>query len=308
MVILRRWSNSSLAIGGGILLASNSWFLGLAKVGSPEIMLLATPLLMGAIVIRFWGRWHRLRATLSLITVFVIGWFLPVWPWFLTGLLLWRLSRPIPTWRLRLWLAGGMAGLGAVSLWALSQTPGLVRTWTGLGSAWPTPAEALANLSEVVGALFWQAPHRPYWLADLPLTDVLGAVLVVFGVASLWRASSGWVRLAGLGAFLGWLGLASLGGVDSPGFFLIGGAVFAVMGVGLVELWAIWQRVFPVNPIAHLVGFGFLISLVGLSAFYQGFRYLVVEPRYQPQLPASSQTAPEMTPQEQTEPAAPDEN
>ena len=127
MVILRRWSNSSLAIGGGILLASNSWFLGLAKVGSPEIMLVAVPLLTVAIIIRFWQRWHRVRASLSLVGIFIIGWFLPVWPWFLTGLLLWRLSQPIPNWRLRLWLAGAMASLSAGSLWALSQTPGLVR-------------------------------------------------------------------------------------------------------------------------------------------------------------------------------------
>ena len=281
MVILRRWSNSSLAIGGGILLASNSWFLGLAKVGSPEIMLIAVPLLTGAIIIRFWQRWHRLRATIGLVAIFVIGWFLPVWPWFLLGLLLWRLSRPIPGWRLRLWLAGAMASLGAGSLWALSQTPGLVRDWSGFSSSWPSLSGGLDNLGQVVASLAWQAPHRPYWLADLPLADVLGVVLLVFGLGSLWRAASGWSRLAGLAGIGVWLTIVGLGGgVDSSGFFLIGGGAFIVMGVGLVELWAIWQRVFPVNPIAHLIGFGFLISLVGLSAFYQGFRYLVVEPRY----------------------------
>lgn len=283
MIILRRWSNSSLAIGGGALLASNNWFLGLAKVGSPEIMLIAVPLLTGAIIIRFWQRWHRVRATLSLVLIFAIGWFLPVWPWFLTGFLIWRLSQPIPTWRLRLWLAGAMAGLGAGSLWALSQNLGLIRDWSGFVSNWPTPAEALANFSQAIGALVWRAPHRPYWLADLPLVDILGVVLLVFGLASLWRAASGWVRLAGATGLGLWILITSLGGgVDSSGFFLIGGVCFVIMGAGLIELWAIWQRVFPVNPIAHLVGFGFLIGLVGLSAFYQGFRYLIVEPRYQP--------------------------
>lgn len=291
MVVLRRWSNSSLAIGGGILLASNSWFLGLAKVGSPEIMLISVPLLTGALIIRFWQRWHRLRATIGLVTIFAIGWFLPVWPWFLTGLLLWRLSRPIPTWRLRLWLAGAMASLAAVSLWALSQSPGLVRDWSGFSSSLASPADGLANLNQVVSSLFWQAPHRPYWLADLPLADVLGVVLLVFGAGALWRAASGWSRLAGLVGIGGWLAIVGFGGgVDSSGFFLIVGGIFVVVGAGLVELWAIWQRVFPVNPVAHLVGFSFLISLVGLSAFYQGFKYLVVEPRYQPEMSVSAET------------------
>lgn len=283
MVILRRWSNSSLAIGGGVLLVSNSWFLGLAKVGSPEIMLVSVPLLTGAIIIRFWQRWHRLRSAGGLVAIFAIGWFLPVWPWFLTGLLLWRLSRPIPSWRLRLWLAGAMASLGALSLWALSQSPGLVRDWSGFSHDWPSLSEGLNNLGQAGGSLLWQAPHRPYWLADLPLADILGVVLLVFGAASLWRAASGWTRIASLGGVGAWLAIVGFGGgVDSSGFFLIVGGVFVVIGAGLVELWAIWQRVFPINPIARLVGFSFLIGLVGLSAFYQGFRYLVVEPRYQP--------------------------
>ena len=284
MVILRRWSNSSLAIGGGVLLASNSWFLNLAKVGSPEIMLVAVPLISGAVMIRFWDRWHRVRAWLSLVGVFLLGWFLPVWPWFILALLLWRLSRPIPNWRLRLGLAGALLALAAGSLWALTQNLGLIHDWSGVPAPPPSLVDWLANLGRVGQSLVWQAPLQPdYWLAGLPLVDILGVVLLTFGAGALWRAANRRLRLLSLAGLGGWAALVALsGGSASPGFFLGLGAVFIVTGVGLVELWAIWQRVFPINPIARLLGFSVLLSLVGLSAFYQGYKYWVVQPRYQP--------------------------
>ena len=291
MVILRRWSNSSLAIAGGVLLASNSWFLNLAKVGSPEVLLVAVPLVSGAVLVRFWGRWHRVRARTSLIAIFLIGWFLPVWPWFLLALLLWRLTQPVSSWRGRFGLAAAMVTLAAGSLWALTQNLGLIHDWSGLPSPLPDPGRWLTQLIEVPQALVWRTPPRPgYWLAGLPLVDILGVVLLVFGVSTLWRSARGRLRWLSLGALGAWWLLVSLGGgTTSPGFLLGVGVVLAVAGIGLVELWVIWQRVFPTNPIAHLVGFSVLLGLVGLSAFYQSYKYWVVQPRYQPGDPLANQ-------------------
>ena len=286
-VCLRYWYGSYLALIGCLLLATNSWFLQIVATGTPTISLLMVPLAFWAIWLirakRLSNRWLKL----ALATMLVWGWFLPFLPWLVIAWLAkvysqtksWRQHRP-PT---RVLIVVGMFGLVTVAWSVGQQSEAVLSTIWGIPESTLDVDQVANNLLNSLQAIVWRAPTNPAgWVANLPMLDALGLLLLPVGVWAYLNKTRPSYQVMGYCLLLGLLSFIAIsGGVFSAGFNYLILLVGWLIACGLAELYRVWRQVFPVNPLAHLVGFSLIISLLAISAFYQVQRHLVVWPRHQ---------------------------
>lgn len=284
-LLITRWFNSRVAIVGAAVFVSGSWFLQLARTGTPDILGIAALTTLWASSLWLINRPRKiLPATITMFTL-VLAWFVPFMPWLLIAVLTLaafrerELLKIIPLW---LWIVIGFIGAGILAglAYSLINNTSDALMIFGVPDKVPTITEVLSSFKNTIASVFWAAPSNPErWLSTLPLLDIFGVVMVTLGVYHHERNFGnrrGLILFGSIGivVFL----LAFNGGIASPAFSLLL-PLFALLIIsGLYEFLSLWSSVFPRNPFAYLLAVSVLSVMVTMSSYYQLTRFFVAWP------------------------------
>lgn len=275
-ILVRRWHGMWTAVIGTLLFGLSAWFLHVARLGTPEV------LLFGVFVLTAAGFWLRkTNHWLALLVCFLIVaglLYVPGMVWFVVLGLLWQWKTIDAVFKKHL----VTVTLGALLLFAalaplalaLFKDQSLIMPWLGLPEQWPAPLAMLENLLKVPFHLFIRNEANPsMWLGTAPILDVFSLTMFVLG---------GYVylqnfRLLRTPLFIGLLTMtALLMALGSPiSFTVIIPLVYLIIATGISRLIDLWLSVFPKNPIAKAVGWTILGIVVILACAYQITHYFI---------------------------------
>jgi hypothetical protein len=278
--VLKSWYTIRIAILGTLILASSSWFLHWARLGTPDIMYahIINILWVGT---RIKSQKSRRSTTILAALVGVTAIYIPGFIWLLGLGLIWqrkvvinefyRLSKAHTT------VIFGSLLVGIIPLgYAFIKTPSLILNWLGVGPGKVNVIDAAKTWAHIpLWLAYHVVPNPVYWLANLPLLDVFGIVMLVLGGFALIYM----FRLDRIKALFGVLvfGIIVVGlhGFTSS---IILAPIFLIISSGVALLLQQWFTVFPNNPFARIVGVTLISCLVLLSCYYQATSYFVAWP------------------------------
>jgi len=278
--ILTYWFNSLASAVGVALLATSSWFLNMARVGTPEILFAFGAVVLIASCMLFLHTRLRNMTFILFLGCLAALVYIPGFIWLVGGVLIWSRKKilvafkRVSNYEKVIGILFGIAILLPL-VWSLRQHPILVRSFLGLPNHFETPITLLRNLYNIPLTLFFRAPLNPqYWLGDLPLLNVIETVLFIFGIYSICKnhklAEPRNVFIYGLMACVV---LIALGGPVTIAILLP--VIYIIIIVGLLYLWRLWISVFPKNPIAMSIGLTLIVVMLAVSCNYQLRRYLI---------------------------------
>lgn len=280
-IILKNWYTARIALLGTFLFATSSWTLHVSRLATPDINYLLPLLLVVGGVWLHRNKLGLIATTLTLASGISL-FYIPGMVWLILFIALWRwrfvrhafkrlnISQRIMTILLVL------LGLGPL-IWAFIMNSGLIMTWLGLPSTWPSPVTYLSNLVTIPQEIFIKGSGNPvYGIGNLPLLDAFTSCMVVLGVfASFFRLKLDRTRLL--------IGIASIstlliafGGPVGITFLLP--VVYILASAGIALLLQQWFTVFPLNPVARALGVILLSSTILLASGYHISRYFIAWP------------------------------
>lgn len=277
--VIKRWFSVRVALLTTLLFVTSSWYLHIARLVSPEIMLLGS---IVAIAYYLWATKTR-RSLLALILgslIFVGLLYLPGFIWLVVPSVFLLRRRLLSNLRPVRWvwpIALLLVGVALIPLlWALLKHPTLVRVYFSL----PLPENYIdvpRNLLLIPSRLLWHGPiSAQFWLPNTPLMDYFTAGIAVLGAYyySLNRKldRSRFV-LAGLVASCL---LVALGG--AVGLTLLLPYMYLLFASGLAFAFWQWKKVFPYNPFAKGLLTVLLACAMTVVCFYQLSHYFIAWP------------------------------
>ena len=280
-IVLRAWHGRRVAILGTALLGSSSWFLHVARLGTPDV------LLFGLFIAFACGVWLRqtesrlaVPASLAIAAVLL---YVPGMVWFIALGVLWQWRQLDRIFVRRPWLVS----LGALLLaaivtplaWAIYHSHNLYKTFLGLpAQGWPKPLTALEHFAKVPFHIFvWPNASPEVWLGKVPMLDIAATAFLCFGVYYYFRARLLARAKVLLTIFVVGGALVSLGGEASTSMFVPFLYLLVAAGVGfLLEKWFV---VFPRNPIAKNLAVWLVGIVVGATCTYNIRAYFIAWPQ-----------------------------
>lgn len=268
-LMLRAWHSKLAAYGATIIFASSAWFLHIARLGTPDIMIWSA---YGLFALGLWLKYSNranwqliLAAVFAVATIFVPG---MIWFTLLAAIAgrkeLSAVLRQAKTPVLAVSAAGLVLGFGLFT-WRLVQSGNSsVLEWLGLPSTMPSLATLIDNTVNIPKYLFLGGlNNNEIWLNNLPFLSAIMITLLVFGLVYYYRNPA----LARLTPLTFTLAISTvlivINGVAY--FHLLLPIIAIIMAGGLEYLLKEWHRVFPKNPFAH----GFAVSMICLLVFAQ---------------------------------------
>ncbi|MEM6997395.1 MAG: hypothetical protein AAF413_00630 [Patescibacteria group bacterium] len=284
-LMIRRWFSSNVAIVGTTIFIANSWFLQTARSGEPDILIPATLISIWAVALWLINRPKKLLPGVVLALLLLSAVFLPVLPMLviligLVGLLRWKsLPKMLKKNQLYIFITTIIVLVSFVIV-GLVQNYDQTAAILGIPGSVPTPGDLLNGFVDTLAAIFWRAPLNPAkWLGDLPLLDIFGVVMFTLGVYHHERNFGGRRSLILFGTlFLTLILLILNGGVEYAGFAAMMPIIAIFIISGAQEFLQIWNKVFPRNPLTHILAALVLAILVTTSSLYQLNRYYVAWP------------------------------
>ncbi|HKU17991.1 MAG TPA: glycosyltransferase family 39 protein [Candidatus Saccharimonadales bacterium] len=295
-LLVRHWHGLRTAFFGTVLFASAPWFLHVARLGTPDVML------FGALALVAWGTWLKQTGNpLVLLAGFMLATgllYVPGMLWIVAAGVLWQWKTIDRVFQKNLWAVtlGGLVFLAALIPLGLAiyHAPALAKVVAGLpAQGWPQILPSLHRLADVPFWLFVHGPADPlHWLGRLAVLDAFAMAMAALGVY-LYTRHIGLTRARILLTMLA-LGAAllSLGGQVS--LTLIVPFVYLLAAAGVGFLLDRWYLVFPRNTIAQSVGIG-LISLAVLASCWYGISHYFVAWPGAPETKATFTVPPSVT-------------
>jgi hypothetical protein len=278
-LLMKRWHTRRLAMLGTLMFLCSSWFLATARSATPTILYVFNVLsviFIGALV-------HQKKASKSsLLLAAVCSGILIYSPgmiWLLIIGIVWQfkgivsLLKQNPVW---LWLSASII-FGILLLpaaYATYKDPHFLLDLLAIPKQF-MPLTMLKSLVVVPKELFVLGPKDSWWLAQLPIMDLFTGALFAIGIYQYYLR----LRLTRT-FFLLWISvvllvLIAVLGIPTVTMLPI---VYIVIASGLALLIQQWFTVFPLNPIAKNLGFGFVAVAVLCSCWFQLNRYIVAWP------------------------------
>ena len=280
-LVIQSWFTTRVAVLGSLLFATSSWFLHIARLGTPDILLMG---ILALLVCGMWLRFSKKRSSAVFITgiVTAVSLYIPGLVGFVIVFGLWK--RQVIIRELRRIPANLTATMALVSLLlitpliiAITRDPQLLKTLVGLPQffiGW----EAMArNLLDIPIQLFARGPDNPVlWLGRLPILDIFSTVMFALGIYCLYVKRRLDRSKLLMGVLVSGSLLVALGGAVNLTLLLP--FVYMVVTFGLALMLRQWFVVFPRNPLARNVGVVLLGIVVALSAFYHLSHYFIAWP------------------------------
>jgi hypothetical protein len=280
---VRRWFSFRVAALSTVLFASSSWMLHIARLATPDIMMLS---IMAAIA---YGAW--LPRTKKHKTAVALGFALVIWLLYIPGLVwfvliggLWQRKTILRVLKnekavFAVIIVGLLAVLGPI-LYAVYNDPALLKAYLGL---------SISPLSQIIEvpkrlllipvklAILNSPPNPVYGIGRLPLLDVFTVGMVVLGIYNYYvndrlldrsKLLLGGIALAS--------GLYALGG--QVGIQILMPFVFLLVASGIAFMLGQWFKVFPSNPFAAVLAGVLLVAAVVTVISYNINSYFVAWP------------------------------
>jgi hypothetical protein len=274
--LLYRWHGSRIAIMGTLLFGTSAWFLHIARMGTPDVLLFGTIALLAA---GFWLK--ESRSVSALLVNFVVAALLLYTPgmiWFIAAGVIWQWKTINYIFKERL----ASVSLGGIVLllllaplvWALMRDHQLISLWLGLPTTWPAPADTILEAIKVpYHLLISNAPEPARWLGTAPILDVFSIAGLVLGLILYLRN----IRLSRTPLLITLLiigtGLVALSGPNNLSFIVP--LLYIIIATGIGYILDQWLQVFPRNPIARSIGYIFVSLAVAITCTYHLRHYFV---------------------------------
>lgn len=278
-LLLRRWFPKNVALIASIILVTSSWFLGLARLGSPAIMipLWTSILILTATYVsqqtKNWKWWRVAFCMAAAVSIYT-----PYMAYLFLAAALASLAQPHLRYLLResnrinLFIGGFFFVLLLVPLgWGIYSKPALARDLLAVPASLPDPIQFLRDFAKAASTLI-----NPFNLTTTeivtPLLGVVSVSLLLIGGARLLRdfhSVRAHVLLIWAALLLPVIGLnpGNLSVMMIPSILVI--------TIGLNQIIRYWYRLFPLNPYARIFAIlplgVLLLSIVQFS--YQRYTY-----------------------------------
>lgn len=282
----RYWYAPRTAFLATTLLACSAWFLHIARLGTPDILLAFSLLLLATSSYWIASGEHSKFSYFAAILAVGITIYTPGMIWLLCAGLYFRrkdirlLKRRLSTpYRIALYIFG-IGFIMAPLLYALSTQPRSMFALLGFPETWPSVIEFIKNLLEVpLNLLAWSNLGAQYQLANLPLLDTFAIIMLPLGIYYYFKFRTLLrVKLLAIIFLVSWI-LVGLGGSVTIAILLP--IVYLVVAAGVALLLSQWLVVFPRNPLAKSVGVLLVTAAVALSCVYNLRAYFVAWPNNQ---------------------------
>lgn len=281
-LLLKRWNTKRIAVLGTIMFISSTWFLSAARTATPTILYVFNTLsiiFIAALV-------HQKKASkTSLLLAAICASLLVYSPgmiWLLIIGGIWQYKGIIALLkqnRIVLW-AGACIVAGVLLLpagYAVMHNWRFLLDIAAIPDSW-IPLEIAKRFGLVPLELFVRGPEQVNWLAKLPIMDLFTGAMLVIGVYTYYLRYT-LIRTK----FVVWLSglLIILIALFSLPTVMLLPIVYILIVTGITLIIQQWFTVFPFNPIARRVGLCMLIAAVGISCWFQLYRYFVAWPHNQ---------------------------
>lgn len=280
--ILNKWFNLRIAAITTFLLVTSSWFLHLARIGTPDVMYLG---ILAPLAYAIWlPKSKRPLLALALGAIVLINTlYTPGLIWFTLIGIVWQ-RKAIAQLYSRTKAAAIFTLLGCLVLLvplavSFVHAPELIKTYLGLPEQILTALKhAPLNLIDIPIQLVYRGPVNPALnLANVPLLDFFVVVIATLGAYS-YATYFGLLRSRMLlGSLIVSCLLVSFKGGVSIGVLLP--FVYLLVGGGLNFMIEQWFKVFPYNPFARGTATVLLTVAVGAVTFYHFNAYFVAWPQ-----------------------------
>jgi hypothetical protein len=274
--LVYRWHGARAAIIGTLLFGTSAWFLHVARLGAPEVMMFGVVALVAC---GFWlkesGSWQALIACLVL-TAFLL--YVPGMVWFILAGVVWQwkiIDHIFKNHLMAVSIGGAvLLALLAPLVWGIVKDQSLAMTWLGLPQSWPAPLDILMNVLKVPYHLVVSNTADPaHWLGTAPVLDIFSVAMFVIG-GYLYLRNVKLLRTPLLISLLAiGIGLIAIGGPASFSFIIP--LIYVVVATGASYLLGQWLAVFPRNPIARGLGYGLMGIIIALACSYHLRHYFV---------------------------------
>lgn len=280
---IRHWHAKRTAFLATVLFACSAWFLHTARLGTADIMLPFSILLLATS--SYWiataehTKFSYFMALLAIgLTVYTPGiiWFI------ILGLVLRykdiRLIKrrlPLP-YQIALYLLLFVLILCPLA-YSIIRNPHIVMSLFGLPNHWPNIIEIAKNIVTLPVNLFiWALENPQTKLGTLPYADALVGILFPLGIYYYFKFRSlARAKLLGICIIISGL-LVSLEGPVTVALLLP--FIYIIAAGGLALLLAQWLTVFPRNPFAKSLGIILLTIAVAMSCLYNLRAYFIAWP------------------------------
>lgn len=279
--VVRTWYTSRVAMLATALFVSSSWFLHVARLGTPTVLYALSIVLLWA-GLRMRSNKPR-NLTLSVVGISILSLlFVPGFVWIILAGIIWQRKRVIQ--EIKHVHNGVVIALMVLTVpvvgllgYAFYKDTSLIAQWLGLPEILIIK-DAVINFILTPYHIFVRAPFQPeFWLGRLPYVDIAMTILFGLGVYVLYKTSvlDRMRALVGMGV-IGAL-LASLNGAVN--LIIVMPFIFVLITAGIALLLQQWFTVFPRNPIARNIGFIAISLLVCMSVYFNLYSYFVAWPK-----------------------------
>lgn len=278
--LLYYWHGHRVALLGTLLFGTSGWFLHIARLGTPAILMFGVLALIACAV---WLQATMSPWAMALLLITSAGlMYVPGMPW-LIGLCIvvnWNRLDDFFTKQLAAITIGAIAAIGMLLPlgWAIYRTPSICKTLLNLpATGWPKVLPTLRHIAAVPLHVFIYGPSSPtFSLGHLPVLNVFAAAMFAFGVY-LYVQHSRLYRFKVLASLL--IGASIVCGLGGPtNIGLLTPLLFLIAGAGIGYLLGQWFSVFPKNPLARGIGVTCVAILVLLVLTYNLRAYFVSWP------------------------------
>ncbi len=280
-IIENRFSKRA-AIVASLLLVTSSWFLNVARLGTPSVLMVLLVLLLVYISTKL-NEKYKLSWLLLLVAASALSLYTPYFIYLLVfGLLL-----SLPSLKNNFKVINSKHALLGCGLFALLVIPLIYSIFKDIDVAkellvfpenFPAPAEYFQNLSGVVGHVIWRSETLPILhLGTLPMLEIFSVSMVALGLYHYDHELSRNLSRIVLGGLTFTILLLAING-NQFDYALMLPFVYFVLAGGLVILFTQWNEIFPKNPLARIIAIIPITILLLFVGGYHAERYFVAWP------------------------------
>ena len=282
--VARQWHSMRVALLASWLFISSAWFLHIARLGSPDILLLTA--ILAVIVVLSPNRRGRqsalaLPSTLLILSVVL---YVPGMVWLVLAGGIVQRKNIVEAWKaspqnlIRIVSVGASAVLVIPLIYALVKTPYLLKDWIGYQIAGPVGTHILVsmfhNVANAASSFVYQSSfNASYWLGNQPLLssfEIAMALLGSYFYACHLRAAR--TRLIIILSAVAWFVI----GVDGVmNITILVPFAYLLVAAGIAYILQVWLKTFPNNPVGRNFGITVVMVAVMLTSIYQTRSYFV---------------------------------
>jgi len=177
-------------------------------------------------------------------------------------------------------------------IWASIKHTSIALASLGLPSSIPSLHIIAVRAGNLVQSLFWSGKGpAEIMLVGSPLLNLIEFSLLFIGIAVQFKKPRFRSNFFVIGATFFIVLLIIFGGIVN--YITLVPLLYLLMAGGVFYLLTQWQKVFPVNPVAHFVGTALVFGLVAVSALFHTKAFYTAWPRSNPTRSAFSHPQPQ---------------